>query len=53
MGLFIGSVVMWYQSSLLEKEWTVLEDERSLYMRMGKVCYKKLKIGSSCQLSGL
>ena len=34
----MGSVVMWYQSSLLNKEWRVLEEERDLYLGKGKVC---------------
>eukprot|EP00090_Calanus_glacialis_P014249 TRINITY_DN22990_c0_g1_i1.p1 TRINITY_DN22990_c0_g1~~TRINITY_DN22990_c0_g1_i1.p1 ORF type:complete len:120 (-),score=42.25 TRINITY_DN22990_c0_g1_i1:140-499(-) len=50
VGLVMGSVVMWYQSSLLNKEWRVLEEERDLYLGKGKVCQTEL--GEKVQRQG-
>ena len=37
VGLVVGTMVMYYQSSLLDQELLQLERERMMYLQMGKV----------------
>merc|ERR1711915_647887 len=38
VGLTIGSAVMWYQASLLNKEWRQLEEARDRYQILEQEC---------------
>ena len=45
VGLVVGTMVMYYQSSLLDQELLQLERERMMYLQMGKVITEQTMTG--------
>ena len=45
VGLVVGTMVMYYQSSLLDQELLQLERERMMYLQMGKVMTNQTMTG--------